>query len=236
MTSRLRGVNYECAKKITHVMFTVGLRLRRRYHAIPPARGPLLIVANHQSFLDPPLIGVSFFNRPLRYVAREGLFRNALFGPFIRSLNAIPIREDGRSDATSIRRILTALDEGAAVLLFPEGTRTVDGRVDAFKRGIALLLKRAKCPVAPVAIAGAYEAWPRSQALPTLGGSVHVVVGRTIGHDALVACGADAALTRLRDEVVILQTEAQRWRDGDMRQSGEPSACDRRLSASGCGE
>jgi 1-acyl-sn-glycerol-3-phosphate acyltransferase len=125
-----------------------------------PAEGALLMVANHQSFLDPPMIGAFVRQRQIVYIARLGLFKSKIFGWFIGALNAIPIREDGQSDTPAIKAALSVLARGHALAIFPEGRRTLDGALQPFKRGTALLFKRAKCPVQPVAVEGNFDAWP----------------------------------------------------------------------------
>ncbi|RMD63260.1 MAG: 1-acyl-sn-glycerol-3-phosphate acyltransferase [Planctomycetota bacterium] len=210
--SRARRLWYELCRPVAATGLGLAFSVRRWWRGPVPAAGPLLVVANHQSYLDPPLVGLAVHNRPLRYVAREGLFRSRALGPLIRSLNAAPVAEGGRADVRSMRAVLEALQSGGAVLLFPEGTRTPDGSVQPFRKGVGLLLKRARCPVLPVGIAGAYEAWPRSSRLPRLGGPVHVVAGRTLQPDSLLARGAEAALEQLREVVVELHAEAKQRR------------------------
>ncbi|MFN0134450.1 MAG: lysophospholipid acyltransferase family protein [Phycisphaerales bacterium] len=163
-----------------------------------PATGPVLLVANHQSYLDPPLIGAMVPQRQLDYLARLGLFTNPLMRPFIPIANCIPIREQG-GDATAIREVLRRLDAGRAVLIFPEGTRTPDGAMRPFKRGVAVLVKRARCPVVPIALEGCFDCWPRDREMPRIGGARRVAVryAPAIPHDELMRDGADAGLARL---------------------------------------
>lgn len=171
-----------------------------------PRTGACLIIANHQSYLDPPLIGLTTL-RPLHYVARIGLFESAAFAWLIRALNAVPIRESG-SDAKAMREVLKRLEGGASVVLFPEGARTHDGAVRPFKRGVGLIVKKSHCPVVPMAIEGAYDAWPRRMGRPRLFGCrLAAAVGEPIPHDELMRDGADAALQRLHDEVEKLRAE-----------------------------
>jgi len=211
---RAKKVWYELCRPLAATGLGLAFGLRRWWRAPVPAAGPLLVVANHQSYLDPPIVGLVVHNRPLRYVAREGLFRSRALGPLIRSLNAAPVAEGGRADVRAMRAVLEALEAGGAVLLFPEGTRSPDGSVQPFRKGVGLLLKRARCPVLPVGIAGAFEAWPRSSRLPRLGGPVHVVAGRTLEPESLLAHGPDAALEQLREAVVELHAEAEQRRAG----------------------
>ncbi|MCL6501843.1 MAG: 1-acyl-sn-glycerol-3-phosphate acyltransferase [Pirellulales bacterium] len=139
-----------------------GIRVRGRHHV--PASGGALLLSNHQSHYDPVLIGLAC-DRRLNYVARSTLFR---FGPFrwlIHSLDAIPIEREGLGLA-GLKETLRRLKRGELVLLFPEGTRTRDGRVGTLKPGFSALAHRAQVPLVPVAIDGAFEAWPRTRPWP----------------------------------------------------------------------
>lgn len=189
------------------VIQTLWLRLRRFHLERVPRDGACLMVANHQSYLDPTCIGMVATVRPMHQVARLGLFKNRAFGWFIGALNSIPIREE-EGDTGAMRAILARLKEGALVLIFPEGSRTPDGAIKGFKRGVAVLVKRSTCPVLPVAIDGAYDAWPRRQKRPRWWGNrVGVMVGTPIPHDELMRDGPDAAMRRLEREVAALQME-----------------------------
>ncbi len=195
---------YECVRRGLVLLFRVVYRAEVVGRERVPASGPLLIAANHQSFLDPPAIGCFIASRHLNFVARGGLFRFAPFAWFISLLNALPIREEG-SDAAAIKETLRRLAQGRAILIFPEGSRTPDGKMHEFKRGVALLVKKARCPVVPAAIQGAFEAWPVSRGSPRLlGQRVRVAYGAPIPYDELMKDGADAALARIESEVARL--------------------------------
>lgn len=129
-----------------------------------PAEGAVVVAANHQSHLDPPLIGCGI-PREASYVARDSLFTFRPFGALIWSLNAIPVDREGRA-MEGIKETLRRLKRGDVMVLFPEGTRTPDGEVHSFKTGFVSMAKRSKAAIVPVAIAGAFEAWPRTQRLP----------------------------------------------------------------------
>ena len=118
-----------------------------------PERGPALLVANHQSFFDPPAIGLSV-RRRLHYLARQTLFRHRLFGKLLRSLNSLPVDQEGVA-AAGLRAIIDQLERGDAVLVFPEGERSWNGQMQPFKPGVALLVQRVQPPIIPVGIAGA---------------------------------------------------------------------------------
>ena len=92
-----------------------------------PLTGPVIIAANHESYLDPPFVGSSF-HRPINYLARENLFSNLFSGPFLRALNAVPVNRAG-GGAKGLKSILERLMDNNAIIIFPEGTRTRDGKI-----------------------------------------------------------------------------------------------------------
>ncbi len=139
-----------------------------------PAEGGVLIVCNHQSHFDPPLVGMAC-NRRLNYLARNTLFRFALFRWLIRSLDAIPIDREGMGLA-GLKESLRRLKRGEMVLIFPEGTRSRDGEISKFLPGFTALAVRSQAAILPVAIEGAHAAWPRGRKLPRPG-RIHVHFG-----------------------------------------------------------
>jgi 1-acyl-sn-glycerol-3-phosphate acyltransferase len=192
---------YEFGRVIVATLAILLLRLRWFGARNVPTDGPVLLVSNHQSHLDPPLIGGPITQRQLDFVARAGLYKSRVFAWGIAALNATPIKEEG-GDTRAIKDVLARLEQGRAVLIFAEGSRTPDGSVAEFKRGVAVLVRRSRCPVVPVAIEGAFDAWPRTQSLPRLFGSrIAVMYGRPIEHDELLRDGAEAALERLHAEI-----------------------------------
>jgi len=138
------------------------IRCSGRSH-VPP-HGGALILSNHQSHLDPILIGVAS-DRQLNFVARKTLFSFAPLRWLIYSLDAIPIDREGTGFG-GIKETLKRLKQEEAVVLFPEGTRTADGEVAPLKPGFCALAKRAGVPLVPAAIDGAFDAWPRFRCLP----------------------------------------------------------------------
>lgn len=193
---------------------------RRRGRGRVPRSGAYLLVANHQSYLDPPIVGNFLpWNRQFVPMARLGLFKSRLFGGLIAALNSIPV-DQSRGDTGAMRAALEALDQGFPVCIFPEGARSPDGRIHPFKRGAALILKRSRCPVVPVAIDGAYEAWPRHRKWPRLFQRVEALVGEPIEHDDLVADGADP-VQRIEREVRALHDELRRMRGLEPLPRGE---------------
>jgi 1-acyl-sn-glycerol-3-phosphate acyltransferase len=137
-----------------------GYRYRGKSHV--PLDGPVLLVSNHQSHLDPVLIGLAC-PRQLRYLARVGLF----FWPFswwIRALGAVSI--DRESALSGIKTTLKLLKDGEAVVVFPEGSRTPDGKLHPLLPGFCVLARRSGATIVPVAINGAFAALPRGSHFP----------------------------------------------------------------------
>lgn len=129
-----------------------------------PARGPALLLCNHQSFLDPVLVTLGL-HRESAFMARDSLFRIRVFAWLIRSLNAFAVTP-GQTDVAAFRRSMRLLQSGGCLTAFPEGTRTEDGRVTRPQPGLLAIAQRCSAPIIPVVIEGAYEAWPRTAKLP----------------------------------------------------------------------
>jgi 1-acyl-sn-glycerol-3-phosphate acyltransferase len=200
---------YAFARAMTRLVLRIIFGARAAGSENVPQIGALLVVANHQSYLDPPTVGSFVGARHLEFLGRASLFKFKPFAWLISLLNTVPIQDD-QGDTAAIREILRRLERGSAVLIFPEGTRTPDGVVHEFKRGAALVMRKAKCPVLPAAIVGAYERWPERDKWPRLSGPpVRVKYGTVIPYEELMKDGGDAAMTRLRDEVLKLKGELE---------------------------
>ncbi len=158
---------YQFWQRSSQVVLSACLGVRVFGRENVPKSGPALLLSNHQSFLDPVLCGMGL-PRELDYIARDSLFRNRWFSRYIRSLNAFPIQR-GQADLAAMRTIIKRLRSGRAIVLFPEATRTRDGCIRPIKGGFVLIARKAQAPTIPVVIDGAFEAWPRTQRLPSLG-------------------------------------------------------------------
>ena len=183
----------------------LNIRVLGRGHV--PRTGPVLLLCNHQSYLDPILCGLGL-PRELDYVARESLFRNRLFGRYISSLNAFPIQR-GQADIGAIKTILRRLHDGRAVVLFPEATRTVDGRIRPIKSGFALIARRAQVPTVPVVVDGAYEAWPRHCAWPSLA-RIYVMFGEPITPEQIGQLDRSELVELINGRLRVMQGELRR--------------------------
>lgn len=204
---------YETLRAMLVLIFLLWVRIRHLHPGRVPREGPVLLVANHQSYLDPPAIGCGAGYRHFDYIARVGLFKNPALAWLIRTLHAIPIRQ-GEPDTAAMREAISRVSSGGAVLIFPEGSRTPDGTLQPFNRGVSLLIKKTKCPVVPVAIDGAHDAWPRG-GKPRLFPRKPMTInfGEPIAYDELMADGADAAITTLHDRVAELLEEIRAYRE-----------------------
>lgn len=172
-----------------------------------PAEGAVMIVANHSSVLDPPLVG-SVLRRPLTFLAKAELFSIPGFGALIRRLNARPLRREG-SDPSALRLALRVLEEGRALLVFPEGTRGPEGVLRPAKAGAGMLAVLSGATVVPAYVSGSGAAWPRGKRLPrprkvrvTFGPPLRFrAAGGASRKEAYEAAsrGMMAAIARLRD-------------------------------------
>lgn len=188
---------------LTIMWFKLGYRIRIRHTAPLPGEGPVLYVTNHQSFIDPLIIGVAVYPRPCFFLARASLWHHRLLAPLITTLNAIPV-ERGAADMKAMRSCIDVMQAGHALNIFPEGTRTADGSVRDFATGTMLLIKRARPTVVPIAIDGAYEIWPRQRSKPRLRGRLRVTTGRPVAAQELIALPAEQALAQLREQIVAM--------------------------------
>src|SRR5881296_1295876 len=146
------------------VVFTVYFRWRVYHPERVPRSGPVILAANHASFIDPPLVGAGA-NREINYLARESLFRFPVVGAILREVNSVPVDRDG-CGAAVLKSILGRLLDGGVIILFPEGTRTRDGRLQPARSGIGLTVIKSDAPVVPVRVFGTFEAYGRHLKFP----------------------------------------------------------------------
>jgi len=184
------------ARPIMTLMFD--LKVYGRQH-VPP-RGGCLLISNHQSYLDPVLIGV-YLQRPMSYMAKSELFKNKYFGWLIRSLNAFPIKQ-GKSDVGAIKETIRRLKEGYLLNVFPEGARTFTSELGPIEPGAALVIRRADVPVVPCVIQGSFQAWPRTVKRPRAH-PVAVMYGPALKLEGLKAAEITALIDRTLREMIF---------------------------------
>ncbi len=153
------------------MLLAVPLRLYFRAKAVGleniPKKGSCLILSNHVSLLDPPAIGIMvYFRKKTKFMARDTLFNNIFLKYFLGRVGALPLNR-GAGFRGGFESALEALKkEEIALVAFPEGTRSTDGKLKEGKPGIGLFVLQAGLPVVPCYISGAYEAMPRGSRLP----------------------------------------------------------------------
>jgi len=146
--------------------------------------GPCIIAANHCSFFDPPLVGVAC-KRAIHYLARKSLLEWPILGPIFPDLNVIPV-DRKNADRSALMGAIRVVKNRGAVLIFPEGTRSPDGNLQAAQPGIGMIMAKTGAPVVPIRINGSFEAFPRGSTRPRC-----VSVEALIGHPIL--CSQDNA-------------------------------------------
>lgn len=206
---------WKMAQALVRIFTTLAFDLKVYGVRNIPRQGGVLIVSNHQSLLDPMLLGARV-PRAMSYMAKSELFRNKFFGGLIRRLGAFPVRQ-GAGDVGAIKETVNRLQEGRMLNIFPEGSRSEDGEIAPMQPGVALVLRRAHVPIVPAAIVGSFEAWPRGKSL-----------FRT--HPVRVVYGPPMDVTGLKGEQLVgkidraIRTLFERLRAGEMddRVAAEP--------------
>jgi 1-acyl-sn-glycerol-3-phosphate acyltransferase len=167
-------VCYNLIKLLGRIFFR--LRVVHRDRMIN--HGPVILAANHQSFLDPPLAG-SVSDRAIFFLARKSLLDGPVLGWLLPKLNVIPVDSEGGRDRTALKALIRILRAGEGTLVFPEGARTLDGDLQPAQPGLGLVIAKTLAPVVPMRIFGAYDAWSIHDKWPRPG-RVTIVVGEPI--------------------------------------------------------
>jgi 1-acyl-sn-glycerol-3-phosphate acyltransferase len=201
---------YDFLRIVCRLAGTIAFGIRVRGRELVPSAGGALVMSNHQSHLDPVLIGLAS-DRRLNYLARQTLFRFAPFRWLINSLDAIPLDREGLG-LSGLKETLSRLKRGELVLIFPEGTRTRDGEVGAFKPGFCALARRANVPLLPVAIDGAFDSWPRTRPLPTPA-IIHIQFGPPLTAEEITRFDDDGLVAEMHRRISACHAEACRLRE-----------------------
>jgi 1-acyl-sn-glycerol-3-phosphate acyltransferase len=218
MQQWLAGLWYEVVSWAAAAGSILGFSARFEGGQHIPPKGSVLLLANHQCYLDPAFVGLAT-QRRLCFLARKSLWRNKALGWLIGSLNSYPVDLVGVA-TEGIRAVINLLGEGKAVLVFPEGQRTMNGQMNPLKPGVHLIIRRSLPLIVPVGIAGAYDAWPRWRSypipaplfLPPGKGTIAVAVGRPIDSRPFAEMPREQALAELQKEIHALWQRAERLR------------------------
>jgi 1-acyl-sn-glycerol-3-phosphate acyltransferase len=138
------SLSYRIGWTLFRALYAVYFRWRVYNAERVPLQGGVILASNHASHLDPPLVGAAL-RRPINYLARESLFRFPVVGAVLRSWNAVPVNRDGGGSA-GLRAILDRLLAGGGIILFPEGTRSRDGRLQPARPGVGLTVIKSTAP------------------------------------------------------------------------------------------
>ena len=172
-----------------------------------PESGAVVVISNHQSHYDPPLIAAGLHRR-LNFLARKSLFKFKPFAWLIDMLDAIPLDKEGIGFA-GIMESLKRLKNGEVILVMPEGERTWNGKIAPFLPGSLVLAQRTKSAILPTAINGCYEAFPRTQKFPTLWGRFRVVYGKPLLYDDIKDLAEEELRRLCENKVAELFQEAR---------------------------
>lgn len=208
--SFVRAVWWDFCAFLCWSWLKLSFRLRRIHRDRVPRIGAILVISNHQSFLDPMVNGVTVWDRQFTALARDSLFVGP-FGWVLRSVSARPIKREG-GDLEAMKAALAELEAGRVVIIYPEGTRSPDGSLQEFKRGVLLLVKRAKPTILPMGVEGTFDAWPRGRTLPHARGKVVCVCGHPMSGEELAKLDGEQALAAMRDAVAKAHDEARALR------------------------
>lgn len=191
------------AAAASRLILSLLARVRVEGLADLPRSGPLIVVANHLSNADPPLVVgwlTPAIGRPLRILAKDALFVGPV-GALLRSQGVTPVRAGG-SDVEAFRAARSMLDRGEVLCIFPEGTRSPTGTLQEAKAGVALLATRAGVQILPVGISGTDRFLGRGRRFPRLRSEVTVRVGRPFTLDLDPALPRKAATQAATEEIM----------------------------------
>ncbi len=187
---------YALSTIVARVLFDYQVVHRERI----PNDGPLILAMNHESYLDPPLAGIACA-RPIFYLARKSLLKWPLLGPIFPKLNVVPVDQE-RADMSALKTVIRLVKAGGCTVVFPEGSRTLDGELQPAQPGLGLVIAKTLAPVVPMRIFGARAAFPRG-GRPHLFKKISVVVGEPMHFTAADLAGGGRELYQRLSERVM---------------------------------
>ena len=168
------GLAYTFHKNLARLIAKTCFQFKTIHRERIIEEGGAILAMNHESYLDPPLAGISC-RREIHYLARKTLLAWPVLGPIFPRLNVIPVDQD-RADMSALKTVIRLVKTGHCTIVFPEGSRTLDGNFLPALPGIGLIIAKTRCPVVPMRIFGAREAFPRG-GRPHLFKPITLVVG-----------------------------------------------------------
>jgi 1-acyl-sn-glycerol-3-phosphate acyltransferase len=161
-----------------------------------PLQGPVILVSNHASYIDPPLVG-SGVRRQINYLARDSIFRVPVLASILRSWEVVPVDRDGGT-GRGLKAILDRLARGGAIILFPEGTRSRHGELNPARSGVGLAVIKSTAPVVPARVFGTYAAYGARMLVPRPR-PLAVKYGQPLLFEALRAEAQSCSKSRLKE-------------------------------------
>ena len=181
-----------------------------------PVEGPVILACNHQSFMDSMFVPL-VVKRPVVFLGKADYFRNKRTAWFFKAAGVIPVkREGGSASEAAIQAGVRELRNGHVVGIYPEGTRSPDGRLYRGKTGVTRMALLARCPIVPVSVSGTRELQPIGKKMPKLSGRIEVQFGRPLSFDRFYGQEADRFVLRsITDEVMyeIMMLSGQEYVD-----------------------
>jgi len=209
---------YRLGWQLFRFIFAFYFRWRVFHPERVPLTGPVILAANHASYIDPPLVGAGL-KREINYLARKSLFRFPVVGAVLRAVNSVPVDRDG-GGAAGLKAILDRLLAGGGIILFPEGTRTRDGKLQPARSGIGFTVIKSNAPVVPVRVFGTFEAYGRHLIFPRPR-SVAVKYGQPLLFEKLRVEAKSCSKQRLKeiywqiaDEIMATIAKLEPGKDG----------------------
>ncbi len=169
---------YDLVRFASWLWFSLFHRLAIKGAENVPQTGGAIIASNHASGIDPFVLGAAS-RRSITFIARGTLAERRLFRMLTRGVHVVAISRN-ESDRAALRAINQELEEGRICGIFPEGTRSLDGRLQPFKSGVALIAQKAGVPVIPTYVAGSFQVWPKGRCVPRLFAKVVVRFGEPL--------------------------------------------------------
>ncbi len=201
-------LSYKVVYWMARIFFKVCFRLR--IYGLEHFRtGAGILAANHVSNYDPPVLSISC-PEEVHFLAKESLFRVPFLGWLIRILNSHPV-SGSSTDAHTFREIVRLLQEGKKVILFPEGRRSADGKLQPLERGMAFIAQKARCSIFPAYIEGTFPAWPSGRKFPKLFGRITVVFGAPIEWSDVEGLDKREAERRLTEQTADALQNLKIW-------------------------
>ena len=200
-------MNVNIVYRIVHFITRTFFKLYGQWELIEydnlPKTGPVITASNHISYLDAEMVGAAI-TRECAFMARHDLWDNKFLAWLLPKLGSFPVNRD-KPDRAAIRSAFDALDKGLCLVIFPEGTRSKDGKLQAAEPGVALIVQKSGAPVVPIAVIGSDEMMPvGSKSLKRV--KLKLIFGKPIHFDP--ASSREMILLGVMSGIAALQTKA----------------------------